>query len=1317
MNDAPQIYKGEFYINWSPPGRAHVELTTRPVTAWASLRPSVAEPLIAETAAFIEREEDRDLSGAALSTSQRTENEALAAVWRGYFGFESESSGYDSIYGSTGSSGISAVGSGGGGYSAGGASYRGVDKVNAGDIMSHIDSIIDDYDFPTTRLSEQESDLNYLSGQEETHEDLLSTQTSGDGVYVQPHVSTRAGHFFIGGKPISTTYSRPESCLLSMFLEKYAPIIGKKLKSGHSPHMTYDGLYRLAGLGPAPETGPLPCSLFAAENWFAKWHIKVRVIDAQGGIVYSYTPKNRSAAKKGMLVWRLLAADRHIWECNNCEHEFDQLYGGSKANHKTTELTGERPLPRRSLDNSELEEVNEEVSTAQLHSLKPSTEWRHVGGKETAAFALVDNAADVLAAIEKFNLSNKVAKKKNSTKCDLKLITCVEPGDIAVELFDLHNIIPGDALLALGTIEAFNARVGMTVAKISRAVDVNTRGDQPIVREQFSIDSLTRYNEELLKLRHAFTPRSAVSRYSKSFLNAFESYPRGPVTGRIASADVDTNQVSCCIDVGRAYTGFLATQGLKIPIYGLFDEYITVTEQPETFEMYNWYIIHVDYDNRDQVLFPTAYTNVPGHVLTYAKNIKNIKFTVLKMISPHAFESCDGPQLIRSLYASPPNWGEGTQDSESTSVGISDTAAKSLANIAFGQCAKRENKKQIASFHRYPDEALATGGFIHKFGENGYLAVQSGKSTLTEGFLPMGRMVIEMMRVMLHQMVGALTDARIPCIGVRTDCVYVAMEHQTRARIALKKVDFKFQDELGINGDPVSNWDRRVHCLRVDHAPSRLGLILPVEKSLLPVETWEPDTPNVVERFNIEDERDIETADELMRDARLDGEDPLRLAIEATVPGAGKTFLVLESARRAGTLPITLIVTPWNRLSSEMIKQGAQACTLYALLGKCPEMAPTEDLIEEEDEFKPKSGKDISGIVRIHFEEPYLYTVHQLEWMVTFIRNNPTMNFTMAGDPGQLSPPGQHLAKDYDTYYEYIMGLVFPRRLTLRESKRCNNPEAMQWLCQDLKYEFKSVRDIMFDNCIRTINRSELTAEDFAIDESTGKRHAHLCAYRNTAAFVNDFAHVRVGDTELHEYAAGQELLGIGSATCKGGRINSNESYTVISQTIDRLVLNTMNGSVRDITKKAARRFLSRAYCATCHSAQGLSLGMTLYIHDAFTYMTDHRWFRTAVSRCGSLNIILVTTDQQAPRINPVRIETLITTASRQDSAAGYKWDKKNYFDLDWISTTLTEQKWLCSRCSCDMTKYFVRRINTNRPHTKSNCSLICPDCALTSPL
>ena len=246
--------------------------------------------------------------------------------------------------------------------------------------------------------------------------------------------------------------------------------------------------------------------------------------------MYRFDPAHSS---KNVPIWRLLVQDRHVWECNSNEKEFDQQYGN-------------------------VDVVARKITSA-FHTLQVTSEWCRPPKEVSSVLALVDSAQDVLDAID------------GKEPGEYRLVTCIEPNDIALELWR-QGVIPGSGTLVLGTIESFTIKIGSVSARISRSVDDATRGDQPEVREQFTLTTQHAFDDSLRKLRSAYTPAAALSKYSPGVRYAFTNWGRGPLSGLMPGglawpADV----ASCAIDVGRAYTGHLASI-THVPSFSKFDE-------------------------------------------------------------------------------------------------------------------------------------------------------------------------------------------------------------------------------------------------------------------------------------------------------------------------------------------------------------------------------------------------------------------------------------------------------------------------------------------------------------------------------------------------------------------------------------------------------------------------------------------------------------------------------------------------------------------------------------------------------------------------
>ena len=657
---------------------------------------------------------------------------------------------------------------------------------------------------------------------------------------------------------------------------------------------------------------------------------------------------------------------------------------------------------------------------------------------------------------------------------------------------------------------------------------------------------------------------------------------------------------------------------------------------------------------------------------------------------------------------------------------LTDEDRKSIGCITYGQAGKRTNKAQRAEVFSTEDEARAHGGDVRPFG-NGFIAMRSGAKKLREGFAYAGAFVLEHSRIALHRMVTAVQGSGVPCVAVRTDCVYVPLADGDKAKQALRNAKFTFQEDVAAGA---TLWERKVGVLRCE---VKAGAFLPkaviqldvgkgrepipvraapvCQRAVLPSETrrgWdnaELDAQLPSSTVGHSDEEMSAFIDELFEgsaspyeDDRREERDNVPVAFEARVPGAGKTFAVKEYARRHGLVAAMLIVCPWNRLKCEMGRDGFRSATLHKLLGRCP----------DGDDDAKKKPMDLKGIHHIHFEEPYLYTVRELEWIARFMRKHPDIAYTMAGDPGQLRPVKQFLAASInpDEYYEAIFAELFPRRLTLQYSKRCGDESEgrrMEAMCEDLRTDLGTrPAAILARHGLRVVNFNDLTEED--------ARCPHIAATRETVAKVNAWAHPIHEPERPNEYLPGQQLLGNGGGAVKGGRLNPNELYTVGEVGV-RLTVTNVDGKEFSPTMAQAAKFLRRPYCTTNHAVQGLSLGNRIFIHEVDHHMADHRWVRTAVSRCSTLDIILVRHPARAR--TPFDINNRLASHYRADMNHGFAVSVRDYVSSEWVRTQLERQGCACAQCGEDLGDsssgwWSIDRISNQMGHTEANCRLVC---------
>ena len=159
------------------------------------------------------------------------------------------------------------------------------------------------------------------------------------------------------------------------------------------------------------------------------------------------------------------------------------------------------------------------------------------------------------------------------------------------------------------------------------------------------------------------------------------------------------------------------------------------------------------------------------------------------------------------------------------------------------------------------------------------------------------------------------------------------------------------------------------------------------------------------------------------------------------------------------------------------------------------------------------------------------------------------------------------------------------------------------------------------------------------------------------------------------------------------------------------MVLTAMDGTVRELDLKKVPSVLRRPFSRTGHGTQGMSLGNKLYIHDIGTYLADYRWFRTAISRCSTLDITIITGSQKE-NFDRNEVGRRIAGHIAEDKKKGFEWKEANYVDVAWVKEKLIKQRYQCYICRKALDNEFsIDRIENSISHVKSNCAMSCMRC------
>jgi len=172
-----------------------------------------------------------------------------------------------------------------------------------------------------------------------------------------------------------------------------------------------------------------------------------------------------------------------------------------------------------------------------------------------------------------------------------------------------------------------------------------------------------------------------------------------------------------------------------------------------------------------------------------------------------------------------------------------------------------------------------------------------------------------------------------------------------------------------------------------------------------------------------------------------------RTIICADIPGAGKSTSIKNCGFEL------LFVTPYNKLSQELRKDGFDSVTLHNLLG----MGITDE------QNKKAKQKDISKFEAVGFDELMLYNVDSLTRIYRYMNSNQDKHFYATGDLDQLLPFDIKLnnIKDIKSYLQNCIDQLFPNKIILKENKRLKTDEDKQRLNELKKDIFDYKQDLI----------------------------------------------------------------------------------------------------------------------------------------------------------------------------------------------------------------------------------------------------------------
>ena len=383
---------------------------------------------------------------------------------------------------------------------------------------------------------------------------------------------------------------------------------------------------------------------------------------------------------------------------------------------------------------------------------------------------------------------------------------------------------------------------------------------------------------------------------------------------------------------------------------------------------------------------------------------------------------------------------------------------------------------------------------------------------------------------------------------------------------------------------------------------------------------------------------------------------------------------------------------------SGVIEEGQlTSITLHNLIGM------TFDGITEA--HSNKKPFDVSGIIRIVFDEIYLYNTHYLSKIREYMNKHPEIKFNATGDEYQNNPIDDLIISNPKEYYNKIVLSLFPNCMILKENKRCQSVE------DRIKIKTMTHEILEADSKKQMIEIFKNYGVNIIKDPTEIFTKRNICAMNESSNWVNNIIYKKYHGEK--KYFIGQDL--ICRKTMKGATYKTfvNYTYTITNIMENEMTLN--DGEMEfNLPLAIIYQHFNLPYAQTCHSAQGMSIEEAITIFDINAWFVDNSWVYTAVTRVTSLenlNIYVGTVgDGKLDLIK--QIDRMISSHREADTKRNIVGE---YITIDWVLEKLKKTK-TCKYCkkhldTSGQQSFSIDRIDNNLAHTENNCQIICLNC------
>ena len=292
-----------------------------------------------------------------------------------------------------------------------------------------------------------------------------------------------------------------------------------------------------------------------------------------------------------------------------------------------------------------------------------------------------------------------------------------------------------------------------------------------------------------------------------------------------------------------------------------------------------------------------------------------------------------------------------------------------------------------------------------------------------------------------------------------------------------------------------------------------------------------------------------------------------------------------------------LFVVPQNMLAQEI---GCEATTLNKFFS-----IP----VHKGDELPLY---DHSSYDVIFFDDIYMSSPYILSRIREFVNKHPNKIIMGAGDVKQL-PSIQPFTntQPIDIYTDNCLDIIFKHNIFLTVCKRVGGKDT-----EEGNRNRKKLDEMYDDIWIKKMSLEKWIVKHFKKTNDIMKSENHI-AYTNARcqAVSNE---IRKKQGRKNKYEAGEVLTCRLYRNSKEGKLNVNIRWRILAVQGRNVIIQDIKNinDVRELDEHIVDKHFRYAYCATCHSRQGTSIGGNITIHEwNKSHLVSREWLWCSVGR------------------------------------------------------------------------------------------------------